>query len=170
MNKIINKIKIILIIVALSHLAYAGQISFYVPQEHEKFTTIDSLYNYMDSLAGAFVRTENKLIRDRDKGIRTESLGIKEQYFQHQLKYKQCTSAQILNYCKLLRELITVKTHYFNELLSALVDDKRVKCFLLLKATRAELSQINDIIQRFDVQESELNKIIYETHTLEVED
>ncbi len=151
-------VALLFFIVALRDL-HAKQVSFFVPEDHEKYDLIDSLFNLMVSLDHEFIKIENNLIRD--KAIRLDELVVKEKYFKHQLKYNLSTTDNVLEYCKALRDLDEVKMHYFNELLSTLEGDIRAKCFILWKNARTELSQIIDIIQRFDISESSVNKITY---------
>lgn len=141
------------------------QISFFVPQDHENFTVIDSLHNRMQILKLQVEKLETRLI---DEDIRAEPLGVKEQYFRHQLKYNQVTTDNILEYFQALRGLNDVKINYFNKLLSALNGDLRAKCFILLKNTRVTLLQITGIIQRFDIPESNVNKITYSSNEMHV--
>ncbi len=138
---------------------YALQISFFVPEDHEKYDLIDSLYSRMDSLDCAFTKIENNVIRD--KTIRSEELVVKEQYLKHQLKYNLATKEHVLEYCTAFKIFMEARMNYFNELLSTLKGDIRSKCFILWKNSRTELAQITEILQKFDTQESEVHKITY---------
>ena len=163
MIMVMKKLIFILFIVEISF----SQISFFVPEENQNFKVIDILYKCIQTLE---LKTEKLEIQLIDENIRTESLDIKEQYFRHQLKYKQVNVNDILKYFQTLKTLNNVKINYFNYLFSALEGNSRAKCFILLKSTRAALLQITNIISRFDTTESSVNKITYSSNEAHVLD
>ncbi len=165
-KKGIQTLPAIILILFLIVLNTTGkQISFFIPEDHEKYGLIDSLYVLMDSSSHVVIKLENRLIKD--KAIRHDKLTVKEQYFNYLLKHKLSTNEKILEYCKAVKYHNNVKMNYFNELLSALEGDIRAKCFILWKNARTELAQISDIVHKFDVSESNNSSIQYSNKELE---
>ncbi len=138
----------------------ARQVSFFVPEDHEKYALIDSLFQLMDSTDRVVIKIENNLIKN--KAIRHDEIQVKGQYLQYLLKHNLSTHEKVLEYCNAFKNHNNVKMHYFNELLSTLKGDVRSKCFILWKNARAELAQIEDILRKIDISEARTLVIQYE--------
>ncbi len=155
-------LKIMVFLAFIVQISSARQVSFFVPEDHEKYALIDSLFQLMDSTDRAVIKIENRLIRD--KNVRHDDLNVKGQYLQYLLKNKLSTPEKVLEYCNTLKNHNDVKMHYFNELLSTLKGDIRSKCFILWKNTRAELSQITEILQKVDNSETKAFVVQYDNN------
>ena len=135
--------------------ATGDEVSFYVPEDHEKYGLLDSLYTQIDATKQVMVQLEKKLIRD--KMVREDDLTVKGQYFDYLLKQKQSTIDKVLEFCNTVKNHYSLQENYFSELLSILEDDSRAKCFIFLKNARTELGKINTIIAKYDSQEEKEN-------------
>ncbi len=133
----------------------ADEVSFYVPEDHEQYSLLDSLYTQIDATKQVMVQLENKLIRD--KAVREDDLTVKGQYFDYLLKHKQSTIDKILEFCYSVKNHYGLQENYFTELLSILEDDSRAKCFIFLRNARTELGKINTIIAKYDKEEEKKN-------------
>ena len=134
------------------------EVSFYVPEDHEKYALLDSIYTQIDATKQVMVQLENKLIRD--KAVREDDLTVKGQYFDYLLKLKKSTIEKILEFCHSVKNHYGLQENYFTELLLILKDDSRAKCFVFLKNARTEIGKINTIIAKYDKKEEKENFII----------
>lgn len=127
------------------------EVSFYIPEDHEKYALFDSLYQQIDSTRQVFLRLEKKLIRDN--AVREDDLAVKGQYFDYLLKNNLSTIDKILEYCNTVKKHYDLQVNYFSELLSTLEDDTRAKCFIFLKSARKKLGSISAILEKYDKKE-----------------
>ncbi len=161
---------LIILLILTVKVSVSKEVTFYVPENHIKYSLIDSLYKVMDSMSLDVKELENRVIReDHVKGAK---IAIKEKYFEHLLKYKISDTTKILTYCNTIKIYNEIREKYFNELLSAIDDNNRANCFLYLKHARNELSQINNIIYWYATHYEE-NLIVMEHNkkkqTLEIQ-
>lgn len=138
--------------------ATGDDVSFYVPEDHEKYGLLDSLYTQIEASKQVMEQLENRLIRD--KAIREDDLTVKGQYFDYLLKQKKSTLDKILEFCYSVKNHYSLQENYFTELLSILEDDSRAKCFIFLRNARTELGKINIIIAKYDKKEEKNTLII----------
>jgi hypothetical protein len=141
-----NKIKSGLLVLLVGMVGYAGEISFFVPADHEKYELIDSLCNYLQTLKLQIRQVESRLIR---RDLRTDRLTVKCQFLRHQLKYNLVSSDKIVSYFNLMYNRQTVKTRYLKHLLAALEGDIRSKCYILWKFSRDKEGEIKRYLEEF---------------------
>lgn len=135
------------IVTLLSSISFGKDISFFIPKDHVLSATVDSLFQEMNDCESRFTLCENRIIRD--KAIREDKISVKGQYLSHSLKHKLAKIENVVNYCKLLNEMLSAKETYFNTLLSALEGDNRAACFNFLKSTRSKKSEASALEREF---------------------
>ncbi len=139
---------------------FAEEVSFFVPEDHEKFPKIDSLYTLLEEKRAAVIAAEPTIIPD--ESVRNDEMEIKKRYFNHLLKTKSCDSSKVLNFCKDLESLYETKMNYFNTLLSALEGDVRAKCFIFWRSAREEYAQIRDYLSQLEISAEPVATIEYD--------
>jgi hypothetical protein len=137
------------------------EVSFFVPEDHEKYAYFDSLYREIESTGQKASQLEKRVILE--KGLLGSNMTVKGQYFDHLLQNKLCDTLRILKYCKAAKKNYEVKELYFDNLLTIMKGDDRANCFLYLKHARGELAKVTSIIYKYTAQnDADLNVIEYD--------
>ncbi len=159
--------RLTLLIIILSGIviqeSIGKEVSFFVPEDHEKYAYFDSLFKVIESTGHKASRLEKGVILE--KGLLGSNMQTKEQYFDHLLKNKLCDTAKILNYCEAAKINYEAKEQYFDNLLAIMKGDDRANCFLYLKHARGELSKVTIIIYKYTANnDADMNVIEYNTN------
>lgn len=142
------------LIFCVNQLILAGEITFHVPPEHEKFALVDSLFTAMNETEKKKKTLERKIFV-RDKSIIKEKMSVKAKYFDYLLEHKLMDATKVYDFTIFLKDYYELKMTYFHELLSTQEGDIRSKCFLLWKRARQEFTEVNDIVLKYKTRQAE---------------
>jgi hypothetical protein len=136
----------------LVSLLYGGEVSFIVPEDHEMFGLIDSLYAVMLQQEGIVEQLGRKLIKD--KSVLNDTYDVKAQYCEYLLKNGLRDSKSVYAYCSRARDYLEVKMTYFRQLMSTQEGNSRAQCFSLYRKVRTEYAAMNELVVRLtDIEE-----------------
>ncbi|MBN1983828.1 MAG: hypothetical protein JW795_19995 [Chitinivibrionales bacterium] len=113
---------------------YGGEKSFFVPEDHEKFPLIDSLYNEFIRFEETMKSIELRLISNTS--IRNQQFVAKQRYVEALLQSSSCTREKAMEYFTTAKHCFEAKTRYFHELMSIVDEDTRPNCVALWKKAR----------------------------------
>ena len=137
----------ILVIAGMCFGAAAGEVSFFVPEDHEKFPVIDSLYRLMTSLESAAMKFEPKLIADKE--VRDDTYDVKAQYSEYLLEHHLRDTTAVIEYCCAARVYLQVAMAYFQEMMSTQEGNSKASCFSLFRKSRTQYAAMNDVVMRY---------------------
>jgi hypothetical protein len=123
-----------------------GEIAFTVPEDHEEFGLIDSLYSVMLAQEAKVEQLGRKLIKD--KSVLNDTYDVKAQYCEYLLKHGLGNAKSVYNYCTCARDYLEVKMTYFRHLLSTQEGNNRASCFSLYRKVRTEYAAMNELAVR----------------------
>lgn len=126
---------------------FAKDISFFIPEDHELYSTLDSLHKIMNKSEIEFSQFETKVIRESN--VRNDKIIVKGQYLNFALENRLTDTASVLKYCTLMNKSLSTKENYFSILLSALKGDERVMCFNFLKQIKNSISEASVLDREF---------------------
>ncbi len=141
--------------------SFADEVSFYVPEDHEKYSVIDSFYQQIETTKQTMVKMEGSLIKD--KAVREDVWEMKKRYLNYLLENNIRDTAVVLDYCNIVQNHYDTKKQYFKLLLSALEGDIRAKCFIFWKSAREQYSQIQNYVTGLEIETSNASAIQYDT-------
>lgn len=163
----INKKRLRVSIVFLSIICgfifttFSEEVSFYIPEDHEKFQLIDSLYQLIDKTKKSVVEKEATFIKEEE--VREDAWEIKKRYCNYLLENNIKDTAAVIGYYKIALNHYEIKKQYFKTLLSALEGDIRAKCFIFWKSSREEYAKIRGYIAELEIEKGNENQIQYDT-------
>ena len=156
---LINYLKLstpaVIIIISFVFLSY-GSVSFDIPEDHEDFPFLDSLYTQIVKLKKSVTLKEKKLITD-PVIARQKKFSAKEQYFDMLLESQMISRKELLAFYSKLQQYYETRMVYFNKLLSILKGDDRAPCFSLYKQARDNFGAIQQAILKHTPQEFNLD-------------
>lgn len=138
---------VITLLISFFSQVFAKNISFFIPEDHALYSTVDSLHKTMNKCEREFSQFELKVIREQN--VRTDKISVKGQYLNFALENKLTDTISVLKYCTLLKNSLSAKESYFTKLLSALKGDERAMCFSFLKQTKSLISEATLINREF---------------------
>jgi hypothetical protein len=153
--------------VGLSIPAQAGTVSFFVPESHEKYVLIDSLFTALSAHEGTLQQLETRTIKRKD--IRAGELEEKAQYLEYALQNRLADSTLVRSYCAALQQCQNDRMRYLDELLSVLEGDNRAQCFVLWRKCRDMLALANEMVSKYELVESPAPVIHYGRNALATE-
>lgn len=133
-----------------------GSVSFDIPEDHEDFPFLDSLYTEIVTLKKVITRNEKKLITD-PLIARQKKFFAKEQYFDMMLESQLVNREELLEFYSTLQRYYETRMVYFDTLLSIVEGDDRAPCFSLYKQARDNFGAIQQAILKYTPQEFHLS-------------
>ncbi len=127
--------------------SFGKDISFFIPEDHELYLTVDSLHKEMKRHEKEFLYFETKVIRESN--VRSDKISVKGQYLNFALENKLADTASVLKFCVLQNKMYESREKYFSTLLSALEGDDRAMCFNFIKKIKSSVSEASAIDREF---------------------
>ena len=145
----------LIIIYSFAFFSYSS-VSFDIPEDHEDFPFLDSLYTQIVKLKKNVSQKEKKLITD-PVIARQKKFSAREQYFDMLLESQMMTRKELLAFYSKLQQYYETRMVYFEKLLSILKGDDRAPCFSLYKQARDNFGAIQQAILKHTPQEFKLD-------------
>jgi hypothetical protein len=139
-------------IITMATVAGAEQVAFNIPDTHEKYPMLDSMFKASDTLDKKVNKLELKLIRL--KAVRNSDLSAKIQYLDQQYKKKVLDTAAILTYYRAAQAYYQSCENYFSELLTVLQGEDIVRCNNMLRAVRTAKGVVMQTIMKYEPVET----------------
>lgn len=129
----------------------AGEVSFFIPEGHEKAPLIDSLYNAFMQLDQMTKKMEQTLITN--KTVLRKDFKAKLEYLDALVKRKLVNQAKFIKYLSIAKDCYNTKTAYFNELRSVVDDDNKANCVAMWRKARDDFAAATMMSLRYDTGE-----------------
>ncbi len=142
---------LLILIVSLTFIANAS-VSFNIPEDHEDFPYLDSLYTLIVKL--------QKIVTQKDKVYlpdpfvrRQKKFAAKEEYYDLLIASQTLTTESLLTFYNTLKQYYEARLLYFEKLLAILPADDRAPCFALYRQARDNFGAIQQAILKYSPQE-----------------
>lgn len=148
-------VRVTIISVTLFAFTGYGSVSFEVPEDHEDFPFLDSLYTQIVRQDRIVKQKEKKYLKD-PLVLRQKKFAVKEEYFNALVSSKTITKKTLLSFYAQLETYYKTRRIYFEKLLSILKGDDRAPCFALYKQARDNYADVQRAILKYTPQEIKL--------------
>jgi len=143
--------QLLLLIFSITFLTNAS-VSFDIPEDHEDFPYLDSLYTQIVRLQ-KIVTQKDKIYLTDPFVRRQKKFAAKEEYYELLVESQTLTTKTLLKFYTTLKQYYQSRLLYFEKLLSILPADDRAPCFALYRQARDNFGAVQHAILKNTPQE-----------------